>query len=38
MFVEAIFTNLLGRLFTNIFNATGANLAISCLWRAGNAN
>jgi hypothetical protein len=38
IFVDAIFTTLLLRLFTNTFDVTRANAAIPCVYRAGNAD
>jgi hypothetical protein len=38
IFVDAIFTNLFERLFTKVFNVTGAKPANSCLYRACNAD
>jgi hypothetical protein len=38
IFVDAMFTTSFERLFTNIFDVTGANPAISCVYRACNAD
>jgi hypothetical protein len=38
MFVDAIFTILFERLFTNIFDVTSATAAIACLYRGCNAD
>ena len=38
IFVDAIFTTLFERLFTNVFDVTSANAAISWLCRACNAD
>ena len=38
IFVDAIFTTLFERLFTNVFDVTSANAAISWLYRASNAD
>jgi hypothetical protein len=38
MFVDRIFTTSFERLFTKVFDVTGANPAISCLYRACNAD
>jgi hypothetical protein len=36
-FVDRIFTTLFEPLFTKLFDVTGANSAIACLYRACNA-
>jgi len=38
IFVDATFTNLFERLFTNVFEVTGAKSANYCLCRTGNAD
>ena len=38
IFVDAIFTTLFGRLFTKVFDVTGANPSGSCVYRACNAD
>jgi hypothetical protein len=38
IFVDAIFTTLFQRPFTNAFDVTGADAANSCVWRAGHAD
>jgi hypothetical protein len=38
IFVDAIFTTLFQRLFTNAFDVIGANAANSCVYRASNAD
>ncbi len=38
IFVDAIFTTLFERLFTNVFDVTGANRDGSCVYRACNAD
>jgi hypothetical protein len=38
IFVDAIFTNLLERLFTKVFDVIRANPWSSCLYRACNAD
>ena len=38
IFVDAIFTTLFERLFTNVLNVTDANPANACLCRACNAD
>jgi hypothetical protein len=38
IFVDAIFTILFERLFTNVFDVASANPAIACVCRAGNAD
>ena len=38
IFVDAIFTTLFQRLFTNAFDVIGANAANSCVYRACNAD
>jgi hypothetical protein len=38
IFVDAIFTTLFERLFTKVFDVTGAYQASSCLYRACNAD
>jgi hypothetical protein len=37
-FVDRIFTTLFERLFTNVFDVTEANAAISCVYRACHAD
>jgi hypothetical protein len=37
-FVDRIFTTLFERPFTNVFDVTEANAAISCVYRACNAD
>jgi hypothetical protein len=34
IFVDAMFTTLFERLFTNVFDETGANPMIPCVYRA----
>jgi len=38
IFVDAIFTTLFGRLFTKVFDVTGANPSGCCVYRACNAD
>jgi hypothetical protein len=38
IFVDAIFTTLFERLFTNVFDVTSANEGNSCVYRACNAD
>ena len=38
IFVDAVFTTLFQRLFTNAFDVIGANAANSCVYRACNAD
>jgi hypothetical protein len=38
IFVDAIFTTLFERLFTNLFDETRANTAIACVYRECNAD
>jgi hypothetical protein len=38
IFVDAIFTTLFLSPFTNTFDVIGANAAIPCVYRAGNAD
>ena len=38
IFVDAIFTTLFERLFTNVFDVIGAKCANDCVCRAGNAD
>jgi hypothetical protein len=38
IFVDAIFTTLFERLFTNVFDVIGAKSANSCVCRARNAD
>jgi hypothetical protein len=38
IFVDAIFTTLLPSPFTNTLDVIGANAAIPCVYRAGNAD
>lgn len=37
-FVDAIFTTLFERLFTNVFDVIGANRANACVYRVRNAD
>ena len=38
IFIDAIFTNLFERPFTKVFNVTGANSTIACVYLACNAD
>jgi hypothetical protein len=38
IFVDAIFTTLFERLFTNVFDVMAQSQAIACLYRARNAD
>ena len=38
IFVDRIFTTFIARPFTNAFDVTSANAAISCVYRACNAD
>jgi len=38
IFIDRIFTTLLQRLFTKVFDATGADAASTCVYRACNAD
>jgi hypothetical protein len=38
IFVDAIFTSLLERPFTKVFDVTGANPGFSCVYRACHAD